>query len=359
MQEVYHTWLATLKKHHPKEVASRCVNLAHLLVGIYRSGSVHLSHIARSMRGDAQQGSKIERLRRFLSNAKVDAGSWYEPYGRGVLEHLVACEAPIRLVIDGTKVGRGHQCLMVALAYRRRTIPLVWNWKMHKRGGSTVKEQRALLSKVNALLPTGAEVSLVGDGELGSAQVLKELEAWGWMYALRQSGRVCYQEAEASEPTSAWSTLRRLVSQGDTPRYHRILLSKTHAMATGLVTQWSANDPNPWILATNDPTPESCLKAYRLRMWIEEMFGDMKQHGFDLEASRLQHTERLDRLTLAVCLLYLWLLTFGAYVIKVGQRKLVDRTSRRDLSLFRIGWDMVERRLANLQSLTILPRPYV
>lgn len=76
----------------------------------------------------------------------------------------------------------------------------------------------------------------------------------------------------------------------------------------------------------------------------EETFGDLKGHGFDLEATHLRHFLRLSRLTLAVCYLYVWLVTLGSQVIKSGQRHLVDRRERRDLSLFRIGWDFVESR---------------
>jgi hypothetical protein len=76
------------------------------------------------------------------------------------------------------------------------------------------------------------------------------------------------------------------------------------------------------------------------------MFGDMKGHGFDLEATRLGTFLRLSRLTLAVCLLYLWLVATGEHVIATNQAGEVDRNDRRDLSIFRIGWDFVERRLA-------------
>ena len=97
---------------------------------------------------------------------------------------------------------------------------------------------------------------------------------------------------------------------------------------------------------------------YKRRMWIEEMFGDFKRHGFDLESSHLRHFLRLSRLTLIVAFLYLWLVAFGSYVIKRGQRRLVDRADRRDLSIFRIGLSMVERLLTNGKSFTIRFRPY-
>ena len=32
----------------------------------------------------------------------------------------------IRLIADGTKVGFNHQLLMIAIAYRRRALPIAW-----------------------------------------------------------------------------------------------------------------------------------------------------------------------------------------------------------------------------------------
>ena len=71
------------------------------------------------------------------------------------------------------------------------------------------------------------------------------------------------------------------------------------------------------------------------------------------KATHLRHFLRLSRLTLAVVLLYVWLVAFGSQVIKAGQRHLVDRNDRRDHSIFRIGRNMVERRLNNAQPLSI------
>jgi hypothetical protein len=106
------------------------------------------------------------------------------------------------------------------------------------------------------------------------------------------------------------------------------------------------------------PSRQQALHAYRRRMWIEEMFGDMKGHGFNLEDSHLRHFLRLSRLTLAVVLLYVWLIAFGSRVIKNGQRSLVDRPERRDFSIFRIGLNMIERLLTNAQPVSVMFVPY-
>jgi hypothetical protein len=77
------------------------------------------------------------------------------------------------------------------------------------------------------------------------------------------------------------------------------------------------------------------------------MFGDLKKHGFDLESTMLRHFIRLSRLTLAVALLYVWLVSTGAKTVRAGLRHLVDRRERRDLCVFQIGLRFIERRLIN------------
>ena len=63
-------------------------------------------------------------------------------------------------------------------------------------------------------------------------------------------------------------------------------------------------------------------------------------------------------LTLAVALLYVWLVACGSSTIKNGKRSLVDRADRRDFSIFRIGYNIIERHLANSESFSISLIPF-
>jgi hypothetical protein len=87
---------------------------------------------------------------------------------------------------------------------------------------------------------------------------------------------------------------------------------------------------------------------------IEEMYGDMKGHGFDLEATHLKDAARISRLFLGICIVFVWLITLGSWVVKRGYRHLVDHRSRRDKSCFRIGWDWID-----IVSVSIVPYRYV
>ena len=305
------------------------------------------------MLSPAQRESNVVRLSRFLENDGVKVEAWYEPQARSVLARLSAAGAEVRLIVDGSKVGSDHQLLMLSVAYRRRAIPIVWTWVKHKRGHSGVKVQEKLLRQVYGLIPKGAKVSLVGDSEFGNPQLLALLESWGWLYALRQSGKELYQDQQGD-----WHKLNKAVKEGGSIDLGQVLLTKVHQHPTRLVAHWQKGEKQAWLLATNYPDGKITLKAYKYRMWTEEMFGDFKGHGFDLEQTRLRSAHKLHRLTLAVCLLYLWLVAFGSKVIKQGHRKQVDRKSRRDLSIFRIGFDYLLRQLANEQSLTIFLLPY-
>ncbi|NJR12829.1 transposase [bacterium] len=124
------------------------------------------------------------------------------------------------------------------------------------------------------------------------------------------------------------------------------MLTQASSVPTHLVVYWRPGEKQPWFLATNQSSVTAAVRLYRRRMWIEEMFGDMKGHGFNLEDSRLRSFLRLSRLTLVVCLLYLWLMAVGKYVERHRLIDLVDRHDRHDLSIFRWGWDFVERCIA-------------
>ena len=113
-------------------------------------------------------------------------GEWYEPIAREWLETQLRHVGKIRLIVDGTKIGFGHQMLIACLAYRKRAIPIASTWVKQVKGHSTAVKQLALLSYVRTLIPKGAAVFLVGDCEFGSAAVSRQLDRWHLSYVLRQ-----------------------------------------------------------------------------------------------------------------------------------------------------------------------------
>ena len=351
---VYHTWYSRIRQYRPNECIPSLRNMAWLMTGILVSHSVHLSRIADKIPGRAALTSTVRRLSRFLEGASLRVRSWYEPVARDLLQRQANSTHQVRLIVDGTKVGFRHQLLMVSLAYRRRALPIAWTWIRSNRGHSSACKQLALLEYVHELIPTAIPVLVVGDSEFGAIEVLRQLDEWGWQYVLRQKGSHLIQPEGRT-----WQRFGEVLHHsGQSVWLGRGALTQQHAYPLNLLAHWQMGETEPWLLATNLPVLRLALAAYRRRMWVEEMYGDFKKHGFNLESSHLQHFTRLSRLTLAVVLLYVWLVGVGSEVIKNGQRHWVDRSDRRDLSIFRIGYNMLERCLTNSLPFDIRLVPY-
>ena len=266
------------------------------LVGLLRGRSVHLSRIAGHIPGAACLSSSVRRLSRFLANPALRVRPLYAPLVRQIVQAAAQQVGELRLVVDGTKVTAQHQLLLVGLAYQRRVVPLAWTWVRRVKGHSTAHKQLALLSYLRTLLPAGVPVLLVGDCEFGPMPVLQQLEAWGWDYVLRQKGnRFVYAEG-----IEAGCKLRHLAFQAGTrcwlPAAH---LTKEHVYPLNVLGYWGAGEPEPWFLASNLTNPQRIVQAYRRRMWIDELFGDLKGQGVDLEHTHLVQIARLSRLGLA------------------------------------------------------------
>jgi hypothetical protein len=307
-------------------------------VGVYLSRHIHLSFIASQLPFRAQKLSLERRLRRFLDNPAVRVRPFYEATARNLLA-CAAASGTIALVIDSTKVSFGHRLLMVGVAYRRRVLPVAWTWTRSQFAHSTASKQIALLAYVRSLAPVGVPISLVGDGEFGTSRLIRVLQGWRWDYALREAGHT-----SLSLTGEVWRRFQHLdLRPGLSVWWGTLWVTKSDPMRTAVVLHWAKGELRPWYLVTNQPGLQGTLALYRRRMWIEEMFGDMKGHGFDVEATQLRHFLRLSRLVLAVCWVYVWLVTLGAWVIHHGQTAWVDRSDRRDLSVMRLGGDYLER----------------
>ena len=344
INNLYLTLFHQIRKLRPGQRITQIRNFTWLLVGIYMSRSVYLSRIASKIPGEAKLLSLVRRLNRLLDNRAILVREWYEPIAREWLEAQARQAIQIQLIVDGTKIGFGHQLLMVGLAYRRRSIPIAWTWVKQTRGHSSARTILGLLAYVRTLLPRGIAVLLVGDCEFGSVEVLRQLELWRWDYVLRQKTdtHVCLAHKTEWRDFGSYA-----FKAGQSFWLGAAWLTESKIHYTNLLIHWKIGEKEPWCLATNLPDRQMALNAYARRMWIEEMFGDLKKHGFDLESTMLHNFVRLSRLTLAVVLLYVWLISTGTRVIREGLRHLVDRNDRRDLSIFQIGLRTIERRFVN------------
>jgi hypothetical protein len=318
---------------------SQMANLVRLMEGLVESGSVQLSRVARELNGQASKLSTVKQLTRFLGNQRVEVAAVYEGVARQLLAQASQA-GQVVLIMDCTKVGFSRQLVMVSLAYQHRALPVVWTWLDYAKGHSLTATQVQLLSNVRDWLPAEANVAFVGDCEFGRCWLQEELTFWGWTYALRQSR----QNRVWRNQDHGFINLDQIALRGQGVQWFpNTLLTEENSLPVHLLGYWADGEESPWWLATNLASPNAVLALYAYRMGTEEMFGDFKGNGFDLETTHLRDTSKLNRLTLAICLLYVRLVALGISLTKLGRAREVDRSDRRDLSFFRRGLDFFKR----------------
>jgi hypothetical protein len=337
----------------------RLDNLAWLMTGIHEAQHVHLSKVADYRPGEASLQSKIRQFRRFLANDAVEPMTLYRPIARQLLKSAAAAHDRLRLLMDVVELPGKRQVLMLSLAYRRRALPVIWS--VERRAGKTDAERQiALLKRLEPLLadlfPKKTRPILVADGEFHSVALIEHLDAIGWGFRLRlhsdtyvhlPDGRICPLSQVAPAP-------------GERVYLDGVYVTAEQAYGPiSIAAYWAEGEDTPWFIVTDEELASHLtLRAYSRRMWIEELFGDLEGGGLQLHQSRLYAPERLSRLLVAVCLVYLWLMHVGAYVIKRGWRKRVDRTDRRDRSLVEIGRHWVRRQCLHEQVPRVHFAPY-
>lgn len=328
-------------------------NLSWLIAGMFLARHVQLAKVAGRHPGPAQQTSKARQLRRWLANGAIDVRHCYRPFAASVLARFAG--GRVRLLIDTLELSGRRQVLMIAIAYRRRSIPLIWEVRRRK-GVHDAEMVCALLEALRPWLPDDTQIVLIGDGEFHSVDIMTYATALGWHYRLR-----LHSDTQIQLPDGRWVALQDVgLVEGQRRYLQGVTITKNKCYGpVNLALCWQPGEDKPWYIATDQPADHRTLLDYSRRMWIEEMFGDFEGSTFQLQLTRIYQPDRLSRLILALAIVYVWLMDTGAWMIKRGLRKLVDRTDRRDRSIPHLGRLWLRRCLTNDAPLHIGFKPYV
>ncbi len=305
--------------------------LAALICGIVGSRHVHLSKVAsHAPAHGALQESLVMRLRRWLQNKHVTWETYMLPVARELLQALA--HEPLILVIDGSAIGRRHKALMLSVVYGHRALPLAWVVRRGDKGHFPQEMHRALLAQIIPLVPEGATVYVLGDGEFDGIKWLADIAAQGWHYICRTS------------PSLLMSAFGYQVTIGDVPiapdqgwYCPEAYFTREMYGPLTIIGAWEGEYDDPLYLVTDLTEPEQAVSLYKKRALIETLFSDQKRRGFHLQASHLYIAERLERLLLATALAYIWVIYLGVYALAPQWRRRVHRTHRCDWSVFQLG----------------------
>ena len=343
-QELYNQLSEKLREMLSVKNRKQVSHWVWIVVGILQSESCHLSQIANNLPMKNKAASRITLLRRWLMNSHIKVWSFYKK----VLEHVFAGWSSVLVIIilDGVMLfGDRWQVFRVSLLHGNRAVPLAW-MVVEGKGLVKVSQLKSMLEKVQRFLKGHVrEVLFLADAGFRDwdwAQLCTEL---GWNYGIRIA---C--NTYLTLPNGTIDRLDRLVPENRNRYFQNALLTKQAVWQANVSVTWTTDkDGKPEMIAvmTNQMACRARLREYAKRMSIEQSFRDDKSGGFDLEHTRLQHAERLNRLLLATAIATLWCHELGEFVLKQGDpfRCQIDPSFQRTLSLFQLGLRWLKRSL--------------
>jgi hypothetical protein len=274
--------------------------LSALICGIVGANHSHLPRLAsKSPSFGAKQERRLKRFQRWLTNERVTSESFFLPFAQALL--LALAHLPLVLIMDGSTIGRGCLVLMLSVRYRGRALPLAWTVVRGTKGHFPATTHRQLVKQVLPIIPAGADIIFLGDGEFDGTELQGYLEELSWRYVSRTACNTLLWWGETSQ-----YHLRDLgVERGACLWVREARVTAARYGPVLVVLVWERGYEQPLYLLSNLAEAQVALDWYRRRGQIETFFSDKKSRGFRLEKSHLSEPARLHRLLIAACLAYL------------------------------------------------------
>lgn len=344
-QELYAQLSEKLRELVPVKNSKQIRNWVWIVVGMLQSESCHLGQIANYLPLKNMAGARITLIRRWLMNPHIKVWSFYKK----VLEHVFTgwASVSVTIILDGVMLfGDRWQVFRVSLVHGHRAVPLVW-LVVKGKGLVKVTKLKSMLEKVQRFLKKHVrDVLLLADAGFRDWDWAHLCQELGWNYAIRIA---C--NTYLTLPNGQMERLDRLVPKNQNRYFQNAFLTKQAVWQANVSVTWTTNQEGTLEMVavmTNQGACRARLREYAKRMCIEQSFRDDKSGGFDLEHTRLQHAERLNRLLLASAIATLWCHELGEFVLKQGKecRRQIDPSFQRTLSLFQLGLRWLKRSVA-------------
>lgn len=335
----YHAIKSKLLQLWPQQPTGRQIQsltvLALMISGMVGSKSTQTRQVAKQSGVGGKVDSRSKRIERWYRHD----GHTYEVHYLPYIKQLLAALAVRTIVVamDSSDVGRGCMTVMINLIYQKRAVPLIWTVIGRPKGHLSAEAHIELLERLRSVLPPDVDIVFLGDGEYDSIELQTYLAELSWDYVCR----------------TAKSTL--LTVEGEQFRLDDVdicpgmRLSFPEASFTHqgygpvhVIAWWDRKHKDPIFLVTDLELVNEACTLYQRRIRIETFFSDQKSRGFRLHKSHISDPQRLATLLIAACLAYIWIIYLGVQAHAQGWRTVIHRSDRCDLSLFQLGFDLLD-----------------
>ena len=300
-----------VRKIFPTLRKTQSVNLASGVFGQIKSQSGLMSEIVREVPGAVKHKHRLKRLWRFLSNPRVKPEHLRSFWIAWCIKTFCH-DTIIKVAIDWTTLPGNIQCLMIAIPFHGRAIPLLWHIVLYSdiKDSQNLIEERLVARLVNLIHvshPT-KKLLLTADRGFGRASLFQFLLKKQLLFVIRVRGDVMITTKKGKR--ISLRTLGKKLVPGISQWYEKIQY-RSDGLVQGLnlaaivapAEDTEKKDPDPWFLITNLRKSKTTITRYAERFHIEEWFKDFK-HQLGITKLQTRNLMRVRRLVFVSAVAY-------------------------------------------------------
>jgi hypothetical protein len=312
-----------------------------MVVGLIQAGCISLTAWVPFVSGRARYAQSTQRrFARWLHNPRVEVHPLYAPL---IQQAMVAWgKHTVYLALDTSMLWNRYCLIRIAVIYRGRAVPLVWQVLEHGSSSVAYETYEALLDAVPPLLPPGVRVVFLADRGFADTALMAHLRRLGWHFRIRI--KASFGVARSGHPPCKVADFT--LAPGRAIFLHHVTITADRFGPVSLALARHASNGECWYVVSDEPTSVHTFVEYGWRFDIEENFLDDKSNGFQLESSLVRDADALARLCLVLAVTTVYLVAQGTQVVATHQRRWVDPHWLRGNSYLRLGWQWVKTALA-------------
>jgi len=266
------------------------------------------SEIVREIPGAVKHKHRLKRFWRFISNCRVHPPSLFVPWIAWCIRTFCS-GVYVPVVIDWTTLPGNLPCLMAAVPFHGRAIPLMWcsvPFPAIKDSQNAIEER--FLTRLLSYMLENKRMIIIADRGFGRADLMKFFIRHGLLFVLRIERNVIITTNKNKK-----LNLKQLKLTPEIPYWYPRITYRADRAVTGinLAAVVATGSDDPWFLVTNLIKAETAIARYESRFQIEEWFKDVK-HELGLETVRVRGLKRIRRLLFVACIAYGLLMLIGS-----------------------------------------------
>jgi len=184
---LYDTLVEVLSQHQNWMDLRHLKTLAWMIVGLRQSGNSGLTAWAPYVHSRAVYAqSRVRRFARGLANDRIDVHALYAPLMQQALTEWGS--TLLYLALDPSTLWTTYCVVRIALVYRGRAIPIVWQVLDHPSSSVANDVYQDVRQRVADLLPFRCRVLFTADRGFADTHLMEHLARLGWHWRIRIKG---------------------------------------------------------------------------------------------------------------------------------------------------------------------------